>query len=189
MDNADIANWLKHTKIHLRVCQVPESMWLANGTRHLSGPAQTWFTTWATDKVEITWEGFSQAAKTRYSGAFAPIVIGIPMLAIKKTGTMAKYLPQWRAALNTAPTAINKGNTMVLTLIDNVLKAHVCKWVPFGSCTSIKECFKAAVKASNQASMVLRKNDLPAHSLNSSAHRSQVGRFQPRQHKNGAKQP
>ena len=79
MDNTDIANWLRHTETCLRVCQVPKSMWVATATRHLSGPAQAWFTTRATDKVEITWEGFIKAAKTRYSGAFAPIVIGTPM--------------------------------------------------------------------------------------------------------------
>ena len=60
-------------------------MWVATATGHLLGPAQAWFTTWAADKTNIAWEEFVEAAKQRYSGAFAPIVIGTPMLAIKQT--------------------------------------------------------------------------------------------------------
>ena len=149
MENADIAGWVRHTETLLRVCWVPEPMWVATATGHLLGPAQAWFTTWAADKTDISWEEFFKAAKTALQRGLCPIVIGTPMLAIKQTGTVAEYLAQWRTALSTAPTAITKGNAMLLTLIINGLKAHVCKWVLIGNCTSIKECFKAAVEANN----------------------------------------
>ena len=80
MENADIAGWVRHTETRLRVCRVPEPMWVATATGHLLGPTQAWFTTWAAEKTDIVWEEFVEAAKQRYSGAFAPIVVGTPCL-------------------------------------------------------------------------------------------------------------
>ena len=188
MENADIAGWVRHTETRLRVCRVPEPMWVATATGHLLGPAQAWFTTWAADKTDIAWEEFIEAAKQRYSGAFAPIVFGTPMLAIKQTRTVAEYLTQWRTTLSTAPTAITEGNAMLLTLIINGLKPQVCKWVPVGNCTSVKECFKAAVEANNQAAMGFQKTDSSSNNRNPSSHNMQVGRQQLRQ-ENGNKRP
>ncbi|KAJ9080784.1 hypothetical protein DSO57_1021331 [Entomophthora muscae] len=45
---------------------------------------------------------------------------------------------------------------MLLTLIINGLKPHICKWVPVGCYTSIDDCYKAIVEANNQASMGFR---------------------------------
>ena len=75
---------------------------------------------------------------------------------------------------------------MLLTLIINGLKAHVCKWVPVGNCTSIEECFKAAVEANNQATMGFQKTDTSSNTRNPSSHSMQVARQQSQQ-ENGNK--
>ncbi|KAJ9071024.1 hypothetical protein DSO57_1001272 [Entomophthora muscae] len=41
---ADIVSWLHSTKARLHICQVPEPMWVATASGHLTGPAAVWFT-------------------------------------------------------------------------------------------------------------------------------------------------
>ncbi|KAJ9056029.1 hypothetical protein DSO57_1037310 [Entomophthora muscae] len=51
---------------------------------------------------------------------------------------------------------------MLLTLIINGLKPHICEWVPVERCTSINDYYKAIVEANNQASMeFIKYNNLP----------------------------
>ncbi|KAJ9077682.1 hypothetical protein DSO57_1014492 [Entomophthora muscae] len=108
-----------------------------------------------------------------YSETFSSIVVGTPLLVIKQTGSVPEYLAA-------APEAVTNGHTMLLTLIVNGLKPHICKWVPVGCCTSINDCYKAIIEANNQASMSFhRSNDaLPQPcSTPGSAHNGNSGKI------------
>ncbi|KAJ9062181.1 hypothetical protein DSO57_1013237 [Entomophthora muscae] len=95
----------------------------------LMGPAAVWFTTWASQEIEITWVSFRDTVKSCYSKTFLPIVVGNPLLASKQMDSIPEYLTTWQQALATAPEAMTDRNTMLLTLIVNGLKPHICKWV------------------------------------------------------------
>ncbi|KAJ9088843.1 hypothetical protein DSO57_1019120 [Entomophthora muscae] len=184
VEGANIVSWLHSTKTCLCICQVPEPMWVVTASGHLTVPAAVWFINWASQKIEITWVLFRDAAKSRYSETFSPTVVGTPLLAIKQTGSVPEYLAA-------ASEAVTDGNTMLLTLIINGLKPHIRKWVPVGCCTSIDNCYKAIVKANNQASMdFCRSNDASPqpYSAPCSAH-NQVGCYQSCQQENGVKRP
>ncbi|KAJ9082692.1 hypothetical protein DSO57_1002210 [Entomophthora muscae] len=124
-------------------------MWVVTASGRLTRPAAVWFTTWASQEIEITWASFRDAAKSRYSETFLPIVLRTPILAIKQTGSIPEYLAAWHQALSAAPEAVTDRNTMLLTLIINGLKSHICKWVHVGFCTSIDEFYKAIVEAND----------------------------------------
>ncbi|KAJ9069921.1 hypothetical protein DSO57_1013634 [Entomophthora muscae] len=188
---ADIVSWLQSTKTRLCICQVPESMWVATASGCLTGPAAVWFTNWASQEFDVTWATFRVAAKSQYSETFSPIILGTPLLAIKQTGSVPEYLAAWQQALAAAPKAVTNGNAMLLTLIINGLKPHICKWVPVGRCTSIYNCYKAIVEASNQASMgFCRTNNAPPQPRSAPNNdQSQVGRRQPRQQESATKRP
>ncbi|KAJ9085075.1 hypothetical protein DSO57_1017433 [Entomophthora muscae] len=125
-------------------------------------PAAVWFTNWASQVFDVTWATFRDTTKSRYSKTFSPIILGTTLLAIKQTGSVPEYLAVWQQALASAPKAVTDGNTMLLTLIINGLKPHICKWVPVGCCTSIDKCYKAIVEANNQALMgFCRTNNTP----------------------------
>ncbi|KAJ9071834.1 hypothetical protein DSO57_1039699 [Entomophthora muscae] len=150
---ADIVSWLQSTETHLCICQVPEPMWVATASGCLTEPAAVWFTNWASQDLDVTWAAFQDAAKSCYSETFSPIVTETPHLAIKQTGSVTEYLAAWQQALATAPEAVTDGNAMLLTLIVNGLKPHICNWVPVGRCTFIDDYYKAIMEANNQASM------------------------------------
>ncbi|KAJ9070188.1 hypothetical protein DSO57_1011108 [Entomophthora muscae] len=109
----------------------------------------------------------------------------------KQTVSVPEYLVTWQQSLAAAPIAVTDGNTMLLTLIVNGLKPHICKWVPVGCCTFIDDCYKAIVEANNQTLMgFCRSNNAPPQLCPApgSAH-NQVGCRQPCQQENGAKRP
>ncbi|KAJ9078265.1 hypothetical protein DSO57_1008394 [Entomophthora muscae] len=164
-------------------------MWVITTSGRLMGPAAVWFTNRVGQEQEVTWSTFRDDIKSFYSENFSPIVVGTPLLAIKQAGSVHKYLEVWQQALAAAPEAVTDRKTMLLTLIVNGLKPHICKWVPIWHCTSIKNCYKAIMEANKQALMgFCRSNDAPPQSYPapSSAH-NQVGCHQSCQQENGIK--
>ncbi|KAJ9078078.1 hypothetical protein DSO57_1010450 [Entomophthora muscae] len=114
VEGANIASWIHSTETRLCVCQVPEPMWVATTSDRLTGPAAVWFTTWASQEIEITLALFRDAEKSCNSKTFSPIVERAPLLAIKQTGSIPEYLAA-------ASEAVTDRNAMLLTLIVNEL--------------------------------------------------------------------